>query len=325
MLKIVEQIVEPVANEMLTFKEMFKENLQSQEELLKDVTAYLSTIEGKQLRPLLVLLSAKMHGEVCRTSYLAAIAIEMIHTATLIHDDIVDNADKRRGKKTIHASWGPQVAVLAGDYLLSKALHLTTVNSEFELLRLVTKAVQQMSEGELVQLAKAETLDTTEEEYLNIIYKKTASFIAACTSTGTQSVLFDDVHVSLMTEVGENIGMAFQIRDDIFDYEVNNLAGKPVGNDIREHKLTLPLIAALRQTDGKTRQEILGLLASHSHEDSTVEKIIQFVHRNGGVEYAANKMQQYCERAVELLSQYPENPARNSLVKMAYYTGTRKS
>ena len=325
MLKIVEQIIAPVTNELAVFKDMFKENLQSQEILLKDVTDYVSKREGKQLRPLIVLLSAKMHGEPCRSSYLAAVAIEMLHTATLIHDDVVDNADERRGQKTVHTTWGAQIAVLTGDYLLSKALHLTTTNSEFELLKLVTLAVKEMSEGELIQLAKAKTLDTTEEEYLNIIYKKTASFISACTSTGTQSVGMDEAHVALMTEIGKNIGMAFQIRDDIFDYEVNNLAGKPVGNDIREHKLTLPLIAALGRTDSNTKQEILHLLANHSNEDSTVEKIIQFVLHNGGIESSVNKMQQYCEKAVELLSKYPENPARNALIQMAYYTGTRKS
>lgn len=323
--KIVEQIVAPVANEMLTFKEKFRENFLSQEALLKDVTEYLSKSEGKQLRPLLVLLSAKMHGEVCKSSYVAAVAIEMIHTATLIHDDVVDNAEERRGQKTAHTCWGPQVAVLTGDYLLSKALHLTTINSEFELLRLVTRAVQEMSEGELVQLAKAETLDTTEEEYSNIIYKKTASFIAACTSTGTRSVGMDDTHVELMTEVGKNIGMAFQIRDDIFDYEVNNQAGKPVGNDIKEHKLTLPLIMALKMVNDDTkRRQVLDMLANHSNEPNTINKIIEFVHRYGGIEYSVNRMQQYCEKAVELLLQYPESPARSSLVQLAYYTGTRK-
>ncbi|MDR0660485.1 MAG: polyprenyl synthetase family protein [Prevotellaceae bacterium] len=322
---IVQEIAAPVAEEMLTFKEMFRENLMSPEELLKDVTKYLSEGEGKQLRPLVVLLSAKIHGEVCKSTYIAATAIEMVHTATLIHDDVVDNSNERRGLPTVHIEWGPQVAVLVGDYLLSKALHLTTINSEFELLKLVTQAVQQMSEGELVQLAKAETLNTTEEEYLNIIYKKTASFLAACTSTGTRSVGMDDTHVALMTEVGKNIGMAFQIRDDIFDYEINNLAGKPVGNDIKEHKLTLPLIAALRQTDDKTKQRILKLLANHSNENSTVEEIIKFVRHNGGIEYSVNRMQQYCEKAVEILSQYPESPARRALIQMAYYTGTRKS
>lgn len=325
MLKIVEQIVAPVANEMLIFKEKFRENFLSQEALLKDVTEYLSRCEGKQLRPLLVLLSAKMHGEVCKSSYIAAVAIEMIHTATLIHDDVVDNAEERRGQKTVHTSWGPQIAVLTGDYLLSKALHLTTINSEFELLRLVTHAVQQMSEGELIQLAKAESLDTTEEEYSSIIYKKTASFIAACTSTGTRSVGMNDNHVELMTEVGKNIGMAFQIRDDIFDYEVNNLAGKPVGNDIKEHKLTLPLIAALKMVNNATKQqEMLAMLANHSNEPDTIEKIIEFVHQYGGIEYSVNKMQQYCENAVKMLMKYPESPARSSLIQLAYYTGTRK-
>lgn len=323
---IVEQIVAPVADEMLTFKKMFRENLASQEQLLKEVTEYLGQVEGKQLRPLLVLLSAKMHGEVCKSSYIAAASIEMIHTATLIHDDVVDNADERRSHKTVHTNWGPQVAVLTGDYLLSKALYLTTINSEFELLKMVTHAVQQMSEGELVQLAKAESLDTTEKEYLNIIYKKTASFIATCTSMGTRSVGMDDAHVELMTEVGKNIGMAFQIRDDIFDYEVNNLAGKPVGNDIKEHKLTLPLIAALRlSNDSKIQQKILDMLANHSYDSDTAAKIIEFVHQYNGIEYSVNMMLQYCEKAVELLLQYPESPARNSLVQLAYYTGTRKS
>ncbi len=323
---IVEQIIAPVSNEMLTFKKMFRENLVSQEQLLKEVTEYLSQVEGKQLRPLLVLLSAKMHGEVCKSSYIAAISIEMIHTATLIHDDVVDNADERRSRKTVHTNWGPQVAVLTGDYLLSKALYLTTINLEFELLKLVTHAVQEMSEGELVQLTKAESLDTTEEEYLNIIYKKTASFIAACTSTGTRSVGMDDAHIKLMTEVGRNIGMAFQIRDDIFDYEVDNLAGKPVGNDIKEHKLTLPLIAALKiSNDATKQQEVLDMLANHSNDPGTVDKIIEFVHRYGGIEYSVNMMQQYCEKAVAMLLQYPESPARSSLVQLAYYTGTRKN
>lgn len=325
MQKIVEQIVAPVIGELMVFKEMFKENLISQEALLEDITKYLSEIEGKQLRPLVVLLSSKMHGEVGKSSYIAATTIEMIHTATLIHDDVVDNAEERRGHKTVHTCWGPQAAVLTGDYLLSKALYLTTINSEFELLKLVTKAVQEMSEGELVQMAKAKSLDTTEEEYLNIIYKKTASFIEACTSSGTRAAGKDDKHVALMAEVGRNIGMAFQIRDDIFDYEVNNLAGKPVGNDIKEHKLTLPLISALRQVDEKKRQEVLNMLANYSNEPGTIENIINFVHHHGGIEYSVSKMQWYCEKAVELLSQYPENDARNSLIQMAYYTGTRKN
>ncbi len=323
--KTVQDIYTPVADEMLTFKRFFKDSLLSQEPLLRDVTEYLSQSEGKQLRPLLVLLSAKMHGEICSSTYIAATAIEMVHTATLIHDDVVDSSDERRGRRAVHVAWTPQVAILAGDYLLSKALHITTENSEFELLKLVTQSVKEMSEGELVQLAKAQSLDTTEEDYLNIIYKKTASLISACAATGARSVGKDDNCVNTMKKVGKNIGLAFQIRDDIFDYESNNLIGKPVGNDIKEHKLTLPLIYALKKADDKTREYILNCLQTNNNEAEKIAEIVSFVRKSGGVEYAEEVMQRYCDEATMLLQKYEESEARNALLEFVQFTAFRKS
>ena len=321
----IQEIFTPVAEEIAKFKAFFRENLISKEPLLSDVTSYLSKGEGKQIRPLLVLLSAKMHGEVNHSTYIAATSIEMVHTATLIHDDIVDNSSERRGRKSVQAQWEPQVAVLAGDYLLAKALDLAIQNSEYELLRLVTKAVKEMSEGELVQMSKAESLDTTEEEYLGIIYKKTASLLSSCASTGTRSIINNNDTVDIMREVGRNIGMAFQIRDDIFDYEAGNLTGKSAGNDIKEHKLTLPLIYALQQVDENEKRQVLASLLSSNEHPEKVDEVISFVHRNGGIIYAEQEMKGYCNKAIELLSQFPDNAARSSLIKLASYTATRKS
>lgn len=320
----VQAIFSPIVEEMVQFKSFFREHLLSQQPILKDITRYLCDNEGKQLRPILVLLAAKTHGTICKSSYIAASAIEMIHTATLIHDDVVDSSDTRRGRISVQAKWSPQVAILTGDYLLAKALQITTQNSEFELLDLVTNAVKEMSEGELIQIDKSKTLDTTEEDYYSIIYKKTASLIAACAATGTHSVNKSTDVIDTMKEMGKHIGIAFQIRDDIFDYQKNNLIGKPVGNDIRENKLTLPLIHALRKSNESTQRQILATLVDCRTNKERVPEIVDFVVKNNGIDYAESVMAKHCEEAKYLLTQFPKNDASSSLRLLIEYTASRK-
>jgi octaprenyl-diphosphate synthase len=319
-----EDIKKTIAVELTQFRQFCKEELISYGFVFDDITQYLLAYEGKLLRPIIILLSAKMNGKICDKTYIAAQSIEMLHTATLIHDDIVDGAEIRRGIPTIQTQWSPQIAVLVGDYLLAKALDIITKNKMYDIISTATEVVKHLTEGELFQIQKSITMDTTEEDYLKVIYQKTASLICACARFGAVSVGADDAIVEKMTETGQNIGLAFQIRDDILDFDKNNKTGKSYGNDLREHKLTLPLIYALKNSTDDEQKTIILKLKNCTENPHFIDDIIEFTHRHQGIVYAEKKMKYYCNKAISLLEKFPENDARNSLIMLAEYTTIRK-
>lgn len=310
----------PIKEEMKKFEPFFKEQLKSKIPLLDIITNYILRRKGKQMRPMLVFLSAKLNGEISDASYISATLIELLHTATLIHDDVVDETYQRRGFFSINALWKSKVAVLVGDFFLSKGLSLSLETDQIDVLKVVSNAVTEMSEGELLQIEKSRKLDITEEVYYDIIRKKTATLIAACTKAGALSVNANEEKLNNMAQFGENLGIAFQIRDDLFDYENNALIGKPTGNDIKEKKLTLPLINALHNTDSKQRKKILTLIRRHHKNEKKVQEIIAFVKANGGIEYAKKQMELYAQKAINCLESYEESEAKTALVTMVDYT-----
>jgi len=314
----------PIKEEMKKFEPFFKEQLKSKIPLLDIITNYVLRRKGKQMRPMLVFLSAKLNGEITDASYISATLIELLHTATLIHDDVVDETYQRRGFFSINALWKSKIAVLVGDFFLSKGLSLSLETGQIDVLKVVSNAVTEMSEGELIQIEKSRKLDITEEVYYDIIRKKTATLIAACTKAGALSVNADEQKISNMAHFGENLGVAFQIRDDLFDYEQNGLIGKPTGNDIKEKKLTLPLIHSLHKTDKKQRRKILTLIRRHHKNEKKVQEIIAFVKANGGLEYANAQMEMYAQRAVDSLASYDDSEVKTALIKMVDYTLKRK-
>jgi octaprenyl-diphosphate synthase len=320
-----DQIKKPVNSEMKTFEEYFRSSLKSSVPLVDLVTNYLYRRKGKQLRPIIVFLSARLTGTPGDSTYIAASMIELLHTATLIHDDVVDDSFERRGFFSIYALWKSKISVLVGDFLLSKGLLLAINNKEFELLHIISEAVREMSEGELLQIQKSRKLDMTEEEYLEIIRKKTATLIAACVSCGASSVGAAESDLQKLQRMGEYAGMAFQIKDDLFDYEKDCFTGKPRGNDIKEKKLTLPLIYALSKSNKTEKRNILHLIRSNSKKRSNISYVIDYVTNKGGVDYAVEMMEKYRSEAVHVLKQFPENEARNSLIDLLSYITTRKN
>ncbi|MDR0755284.1 MAG: polyprenyl synthetase family protein [Prevotellaceae bacterium] len=321
---IFEKIKQTIADELNQFRQFCKEELISCDFALDDITQYLLDYEGKLLRPIIILLSAKMNGEICEKTYITAQSMEILHTATLIHDDIVDGAEIRRGIPTIQSQWSPQIAVLVGDYLLAKALEIITNNKIYDVISKATEVVRHLSEGELFQIQKSITMDTTEEDYLNVIYKKTASLISACTRFGASSVGASDAIIEQMTETGRNIGLAFQIRDDILDFDKNNKTGKPYGNDLREHKLTLPLIYALKNSTENEQKTIIEKLKHSAEKPHFIDDIIEFTYKYQGIAYAEQKMKHFCRQAINMLEKFPQNDARNALIMLAEYITVRK-
>ncbi|MDR2293419.1 MAG: polyprenyl synthetase family protein [Prevotellaceae bacterium] len=321
---IFENIKQTIADELNLFRQFCKEELMSCEFALDDINQYLLDYEGKLLRPIIILLSAKMNGEICEKTYIAAQSMEMLHTATLIHDDIVDGAAIRRGIPTIQSQWSPQIAVLVGDYLLAKALEIITKNKIYDVISTATEVVKHLSEGELFQIKKSINMDTTEEDYLNVIYKKTASLISACMRFGAASVGASDAIVEQMTETGRNIGLAFQIRDDILDFDKNNKTGKSYGNDLREHKLTLPLIYALKNSTEDEQKTIIEKLNHSAKKPQVIDDIIEFTYKHQGIVYAEQKMKQFYRQAINLLEEFPPSDARNALMMLAEYITVRK-
>lgn len=317
-------IKEPIKEEMKQFEPFFKEQLKSKIPLLDVITNYVLRRKGKQMRPMLVFLSAKLNGEVSEASYIAATLIELLHTATLIHDDVVDETYQRRGFFSINALWKSKVAVLVGDFFLSKGLSLSLQTGQIDVLKVVSDAVSEMAEGELLQIEKSRKLDITEEVYYQIIRKKTATLISACTKAGALSVNVNRDRLNKMADFGENMGIAFQIRDDLFDYEQNGLIGKPTGNDIKEKKLTLPLIYALNNVDKNEQRRILKLIRRHHKNEKKVQEIIAFVKANGGIEYATEQMEIYAEKAKNSLADYEESETKTALLTMVDYTLKRK-
>lgn len=319
-----QQIKSPISKEMQSFEHFFNENLKSNIPLLRLITNYLLRRRGKQMRPMFVFLSAKLNGEVNESTYYAASFIELLHTATLIHDDVVDESYERRGFLSINAIWKAKVAVLIGDFLLSKGMLLAIEHDEFELLRIVSNAVRAMSEGELMQIEKARKLNITEDVYFEIIKKKTATLIASCAASGAKSVGADDETVEQMRLFGEYVGIAFQIRDDLFDYEKANITGKPSGNDIKEKKMTLPLIYALNQTSRGQHRHILQIVKHNKKNARRIQEVVDFVKHNGGLEYANRKMLEYRAQALKILDMFPESASREALQHLVEFTVSRK-
>jgi len=324
-LKIVEQIKQPVDYEMELFEQKFQLAMSSKVALLNRITHYLVNRKGKQMRPMFVFLVAKMvsNGEVSERTYRGASVIELIHTATLVHDDVVDDSNRRRGFFSINALWKNKIAVLVGDYLLSKGLLLSIDNNDFDLLKIISIAVREMSEGELLQIEKARKLDITETIYYEIIRQKTATLIAACCSLGAASVKPDSDHVERMRKFGELIGMAFQIKDDLFDYGTEKI-GKPTGIDIKEQKMTLPLIYVLNTVSKKDKNWIINSIKNHNKDKKRVNEVIAFVKENGGLDYAIVKMKAFQEEALQILNTYPKSDFRDSLELMVNYVIQRK-
>jgi octaprenyl-diphosphate synthase len=309
---------------MELFERKFKESMKSNAPLLDKITAYIVKRKGKQLRPMFVFLSAKMCGEVNDSTYRAAALIELLHTATLVHDDVVDDSNMRRGFFSVNALWKNKIAVLVGDFLLSRGLLLSIDNNDFHLLRIVSNAVREMSEGELLQIEKARRLDIAEPVYFEIIRQKTASLIAACCSCGASSVAQDKAIEDKMAMFGEYTGIAFQIKDDLFDYGKPGDIGKPTGIDIKEKKMTLPLIYALGKASNSDKKRIINIIKNHNEEPERVAEVIAFVHKSGGIEYATQKMNEYKEKALTLLNEFNDGEAKEALRELVVYTTQRE-
>lgn len=318
-----DRIRAPVARELENFEPYFKKSLTSDVPLLAPVLKYIYRIRGKQIRPLFVFLSARLHGETNENSYLAACSIELMHTATLIHDDVVDESYERRGFFSVKALWRNKLAVLVGDYILARGLLLTLEKKQYRFLHLISKAVDEMSEGEILQMKKSRRLDIDEETYLEIIRKKTASLIATSMAMGTASVTQDDALVEKMYHIGQDAGMAFQIKDDIFDYQDKGMIGKPTGNDIREKKITLPLLYVLNHSQPAEKRKILRLLKKKNNKAEEVRELVQMVTEKGGIDYATRKMGEFRDRAVAELQKFPDSEARESLTELLHYVITR--
>ncbi len=324
-MKVISQIKSPVEKEMELFEKKFFESMSSKVALLNRITHYIVNRKGKQMRPMFVFLVAKMvsEGQVNERTYRGAAVIELIHTATLVHDDVVDDSNRRRGFYSINALWKNKIAVLVGDYLLSKGLLLSIDNNDFDLLKIISIAVKEMSEGELLQIEKARRLDITEAVYYDIIRQKTATLIAACCSLGAASVKPESVEIAKMRRFGELIGMAFQIKDDLFDYGEEQI-GKPTGIDIKEQKMTLPLIYVLNNCTSKEKKWIINSIKNYNKDKKRVKEVIALVKSNGGLDYAVTKMKEYQKEALSILQDYPASPYKDSLILMVNYVIERK-
>ncbi len=319
----IDQIKQPVESEMKIFEQKFKSFMASSVPLLDKITHYIVKRKGKQLRPLFVFLSARICGQINDSTYRAASLIELLHTATLVHDDVVDDSNERRGFFSINALWKNKIAVLVGDYLLSKGLLLSLDNDDFEILKIVSNAVREMSEGELLQIEKARKLDIEESIYFEIIRQKTASLIASCCASGSYSVGADAEQVKKMRKFGELVGMAFQIKDDLFDYG-NADIGKPTGIDIKEKKMTLPLIYALQHASFFEKRRIITSVKNNNNNPKKVAEVINFVVKSGGIQYAEQKMNELKDEAILLLKSFPPSQSRDSLEQLVLFTINRK-
>jgi octaprenyl-diphosphate synthase len=319
-----ENIQQPIAREMEAFEDYFKAAMRSENMLLDKITHYIIKRKGKQMRPMFVFLSSKVCGDVTPATYTAASLIELLHTATLVHDDVVDVANTRRGFFSINALWKNKIAVLVGDYLLSRGLLMSVDKGEFQLLRIVSNAVKEMSEGELLQQEKSRLLNITEEVYYDIIRQKTASLIAACCESGASAAGASEENVKRMYEFGLNVGLAFQIKDDLLDYGFGEKIGKPIGIDIKERKLTLPLIVAMKNAQPGERRELMSIIKKHNTDGVKVKHLVNRVIALGGIDYAANKMNYFRDCALQALAHFPDSPSKNSLTELVHYTINRK-
>lgn len=318
----VKEILDPIQTEMTEFEAHFQKSMQSKVPLLDKITHYIVKRKGKQMRPMFVFLTSKMLGEITDKTFDAAALVELLHTATLVHDDVVDDANERRGFFSINALWKNKIAVLVGDYMLSKVLLLSIEKNNVDLLHVVARAVREMSEGELLQIEKARHLDITEEIYFDVIRQKTASLIATCCEAGAIAANREDMREK-MRKFGELVGLAFQIKDDIFDYGSPDKIGKPSGIDIRERKMTLPIIHVLNTVDAATKRELLNIVKNKNEQPKAVQRAISIVIDNGGIHYAHQKMIALKEEALELLVSIPDSSAKNSLIGLVEYTTLR--
>lgn len=310
-------------DELVVFDKRFKEAVKSQVPLLDRIMRFIVNRKGKQLRPMFVLLSAKLCGPINEPAYRAASLVELLHTATLVHDDVVDESLERRGFFSTYALWKTKISVLVGDYLLSKGLLLTLDHSDFRILQLLSDAVRKISEGELLQLEKSRSLNLSEDVYFEIIRSKTASLLAASCAAGAYATSGDETLTEKMRAFGEKVGIAFQIKDDLFDYGSEDV-GKPTGNDIKEKKLTLPLIYALNLMDKKSRRELIYIIKNHNRDHEKVQYVIRKVTEAGGISYATRKMNQYRDEALAILHEFEDNDVRKGLEELVRYTTDRK-
>ena len=320
----IREIKKPIQQEMLLFEKKFKDSLNSKVPLLDKILHYIVKRKGKQMRPMFVFLSSKLFGEINESCFRAASLIELLHTATLVHDDVIDDANMRRGFFSINALWKNKIAVLVGDYLLSKGLLMSLENEEYDLLQIVSKAVKEMSEGELLQIEKARKLDIEEDVYFEIIRQKTATLIAACCACGAVTAKQDKETVERMRKFGELIGIAFQMKDDLFDYYNEDVIGKPTGIDIKEQKMTLPLIYTLRNCDRKQKKFIVQTVKNHNTNSERVSKVLEIVKKSGGINYTIEKMKTYQEEALRLLKTFDDNESRKSLELLVNFVIERK-
>jgi len=320
----IKEIKKPIVDEMNLFENKFKKSLKTTVPLLDKIMHYIIKRKGKQMRPMFVFLCAKLFGETKESAYTAASLIELLHTATLVHDDVIDESNFRRGVFSINALWKNKISVLVGDFLLSRGLLLAVEKNEFELLKIVSHAVKDMSEGELLQIEKTRKLNITEEVYFEIIRKKTATLISACCAAGASSSQTSRKNISQMKIFGEKVGIAFQIKDDLFDYTQSPLIGKPTGLDIREKKMTLPLIHTLNQVNKKEKSFIINTIKNDSKNSKKVEQIINLVKENKGLEFAENKMNEYYSESIKLLEKFDDNEAKDSLKKLVEFVVKRK-
>ena len=323
-MSIIKDIKSPIKEEMLLFESKFKDAMRTPVPLLDKIMHYIIKRKGKQMRPMFVFLTGKLFGEVNDSTYRAASLIELLHTATLVHDDVVDDANIRRGFFSINALWKNKISVLVGDYLLSQGLLLSLDNKEYDLLQIVSNAVREMSEGELLQIEKARKLDIEEDVYFDIIRQKTAALIAACCACGASAAKQSDETIKKMHSFGELVGIAFQMKDDLFDYNNDNSIGKPTGIDIKEQKMTLPLIYTLSKANKKQKKFIINTVKKYNTNPQRVAQVIEIVHQSGGIEYTIEKMKEYQQKALYVLKEMEENQARNSLEYLVNYVIERK-
>ena len=323
MLKI-KDIKLPIAEEINLFESKFKNSLKTDVPLLNKIMYYIIKRKGKQIRPMFVFLTAKLYNNITDGTYTAAALIELLHTATLVHDDVIDESNFRRGWFSVNALWKNKISVLIGDFLLSRGLLLAIEKEEFQLLKIVSRAVKNMSEGELLQIEKTRKLNITEEVYFNIIRKKTASLISACCESGAESANGTKEDIKKMRIFGEKVGIAFQIKDDLFDYTQNLKIGKPTGMDIKDKKMTLPLIYTLNKVDKETKRFIINTIKNDSKNTVKTEKIINLVKANKGLDYAERKMNMHFQEALSLLDKFKNSEAKNSLINLVNYVVKRK-
>ena len=319
----VKEMMKPIEPEMSEFEVRFRQSMKSKVPLLDKITHYIIRRKGKQMRPMFIFLTAKMLGTMNDRVYDAASLVELLHTATLVHDDVVDDANERRGFFSVNALWKNKIAVLVGDFMLSKVLLLSIEKNNLRLLEIVARAVREMSEGELLQIEKARKLDITEEIYFEVIRQKTASLIATCCEGGAVAVDREDM-APTMRQFGELVGLAFQIKDDIFDYGTPDNIGKPTGIDIRERKMTLPLIYALNTASIEVKRELINIIKNKNEDPTYVNRAIELVIANGGIEYAHGKMMELKSQALALLTEIPDSDAKRSIIGLVEYTTLRE-